>query len=107
MLRRRKGVMSYRVYYIDKYLNVVSFQAICYISRLLARENGLHEGGEFILGGRIADQVLPGLIIRVDDGGWIGGRDWIHVRQSQIFRHGKIRAYSISSRWLANGGVQE
>ena len=77
--------MPYRVYYVDTGLNVVPLKKVCHIGHLLVREDGLHERGEFILGGRAANQTLPDLIVRVDDDGWIGGRDWIHVGQSQIF----------------------
>ena len=99
--------MPYHVYYVDTGLDVAPLKTICHIGRLLAREDGLHEGGEFIPGGGTADQALPGLIIRVEDDGRIGGRDWIHARQPRMSRHGKARAWSTLNGWLAKGSAQE
>ena len=67
--------MPYQVYYIDTGLNVAPLEAVCHAGHLFVREDGLDEGGEFILGDNTADQALPGLIIRVDGDGWIRGRD--------------------------------
>jgi hypothetical protein len=80
----RKSVVPYRVYYIDKRLNIVPLKTIHHTGHLLARKDGLEEGGEFILGDSTTDQALPGLIIRVESDGQIGGRDWIHIRYSPL-----------------------
>jgi hypothetical protein len=54
-------------------------------------------GGESILGDSTANQGSPTLFVQADDDGWIGGRNWVHVRQSQIFRHCKTRTEPILS----------
>jgi hypothetical protein len=104
ILQVRKNVAAHRVYYIDKGLNIVPLKTIYHIGHLLIRKNRTDEGGEFIPGDSVANQALPGLIIRVEVDERVAGKDWIHDRQSQVCATGK-HGRGKWNRWLVEGGV--
>jgi hypothetical protein len=54
------GCGTYLIYHIDKYLCVFSHEGTDCVTRIVARENGLDQGGEFMQGERVSDQTSTG-----------------------------------------------
>ena len=72
--------MTYPIYNVDKGLGITPLKTINHLGHLPIREDCLDERGEFVLGGRVADQALPCLLMRVDSDGWIGEIDCMMCR---------------------------
>ena len=59
----------YPIYHINEGLSIALLEVVNNICYLLVREDCVDEGGEFILGSGVADQLLPGLLAGADSDG--------------------------------------